>query len=584
MRSLVPLLALAACTAHRVEPREPVPFADGDMADISEASGIQQGNFAVDPPEGTVINDHSRLAFADVNGDRIDDIVMHSLYPNAQNGVPFEHLVFLGNGDGTFTDHSDASGLRDVQAAFFAFGDLDNDGDQDLFAGVDIPDLGSNAIYLNDGAGVFTVLPDAGVVEGTSKAANALFFDANGDGNLDLFVGNGGTAYLARDQFFFGNGDGTFTYDSDALPQAPRQPANGSVACDFDDDGDVDIFVSNYSVSSELGANQLWVNDGSGRFSERGVALGFASQATGNSWLPGTGHGTEPEPDRGPGEYIGSNGFGIDCADANGDGLLDIALATISHPVGSDYNRKWSDPSQLLLNQGPSADYAFVDAWAERGLPFNEGDLDVALVDIDLDGQLDISLSRESKYEANYDEDDQKGWFGLMLQDPSGFSSRGLLSGINDSSGETKRMKGAQNHAWADIDLDGDLDLLVGGRDQGGGRPNFLFENTVGQDNRHLVFYVEGDGSAVNRDGIGTRLRFTDDATLRVAEVKSSRGMYNSEDTQAVHMSLHDLSRGAVLTVQWPDGSAFEAKLGRDFGDGDRVLLRYPDTVEVLAE
>ena len=59
------------------------------FTDISEPSGIQIGNFDPDPPEAMVINDHSRLTFADLNGDGFDDIVMHSLYPNARNGIPF---------------------------------------------------------------------------------------------------------------------------------------------------------------------------------------------------------------------------------------------------------------------------------------------------------------------------------------------------------------------------------------------------------------------------------------------------------------------------------------------------------------
>ena len=82
---------------------------------------------------------------------------MHSLYPNPRGGIPFEHLVFLNQRDGTFRDASVESGLKDVQAGFFAFGDVDNDGDQDVFAGLDIqlPNQ-SSAIYLNDGNGRFT--------------------------------------------------------------------------------------------------------------------------------------------------------------------------------------------------------------------------------------------------------------------------------------------------------------------------------------------------------------------------------------------------------------------------------------------
>src|SRR5690606_7536891 len=116
----------------------------------------------------------------------------------------------LNNGDGSFRHHSDASGLRHVQAGFFAFGDVDNDGDQDIFAGLDIMLAGEhNRIFLNDGAAHFTEKEDAGVAV-KNLAANAVFADFNGDARLDLFVGNGQTGYLVSDQLFFGHGDGRF--------------------------------------------------------------------------------------------------------------------------------------------------------------------------------------------------------------------------------------------------------------------------------------------------------------------------------------------------------------------------------------
>jgi len=184
--------------------------------DISEASGIQLGNFDPEPPQSIPINDHSRLAFADLNGDGFDDIVMHSLYPNPDAGIPFEHLVFLNQGDGTFADHSDASGLRDIQAGFFAFADVDNDGDQDVFAGLDLPSLTGHqsAILLNDGDGVFTEFAGAGVAASQPTAATAAFADFNGDGSVDLFVGNGHTSYGVPDRLYWGNGDGSFTADA----------------------------------------------------------------------------------------------------------------------------------------------------------------------------------------------------------------------------------------------------------------------------------------------------------------------------------------------------------------------------------
>ena len=418
------------------------------FTDISQKSGIQDQNFVVAPTTPIPINDHSRLAFADINGDGYDDIVMHSLFPNPQAGVPFEHLVFLNNKDGTFTNFSDESGLRNVQAAFFLFGDVDNDGDEDIFAGLDIPLAGAaNVLLLNDGQGHFTVKANSGVegVPGNVVAGSASFADFNGDGKLDLYVANGQTSYIAPDQLFFGNGDGTFTeVTAKALPGNPSQPHNGVVVCDYDNDGDQDVFVSTYGVSEGLGHKILWENDGHGNFKNVALARGFAAQATGNYWLASTGHGTLPEPGMTEATYDGSNGFGIDCDDIDGDGLPDILLATISHPVDSDYSRKWSDPTQVLINQGAAGGFAFKNEFLARGLPFNEGDIDTGLADFDNDGRLDFAITRDNKYEPNYTTPQQLAWLGLFHQEAGGkFTSMGLESGINDTTIGRRRRRPA---------------------------------------------------------------------------------------------------------------------------------------------
>lgn len=529
--------------------------------DVSEKSGIQRGNFVPTPATPIPINDHSRLALVDVDGDGWDDAVMHSLFPNPQKGIPFEHLVFRNKHDGTFEDISESSGLRDVQSGFLVFADVDNDGDQDCFAGLDIDLPGqTSVVLLNDGKGRFAPKAQSGV-EKLKYVANAVFADFDNDGKVDLMLGNGQTTYPAKNALLLGNGDGTFSDVSERLPGVPTQPTNGLVACDYDDDGDLDVFVSTYGVSVRNGWNQLWENDGKGSFVDVAAERGFAALATGNYYNRATGNGRDPQPVAAD-KIVGSNGFGIDCADVTGDGLPDIWLATISHADGSDQSRLWSDPSQLLVNGGKGAGFAFKNEFLDRGLSYNEGDIDAAIVDFDNDGRLDLSVTRTDKYEASFSDPEQKGYFGLFQQGADGqFKSFGLVSGVNDLAAGGKRGKAGQNLAWADIDHDGDPDLLFGARDMGGGRANLLFENTVGQDNTWLALQVRGDGVKVHTDAFGTKVTVRIGDRVIVREKKSSRGTYDSIDGSTMLFGLGGAAacaggrNAARIEIRWPDGT-----------------------------
>ena len=534
-------------------------------------------------------------------------------------------------GDGTFEHFSDQSGLRAVQSGFLAFGDVDNDGDQDCFAGLDVPLPGkTSVVLLNDGKGHFSKKANSGVEALPPLAANAVFADFNGDAKLDLFIGMGHTSYKQANVLLFGNGDGTFVDKTNHLFGNLAQPTNGSLSCDYDGDGDLDIVVSNYGVSVLNGHNALFRNDGTGTFQNVAVEVGFAYLKTGNYWMEKIGvfSGDEPSP-KGNGP-VGSNGFGLDCGDVNNDGRMDIFLTAISHATPTTvYSRRWSDPTQLLINKDVAGQVRFVNEFIARKLPFNEGDVDGAMVDFDNDGRLDLSVSRDKKYEKGFSDIQQKAWFGLMHQEPDGsFASIGPESGINaldtqnsasldncNVDGDCKTpgekclvtrcrtpcsddagckasheichtggfcksllaMKNAQNHAWADIDNDGDMDLLVGGRDTGGGRPNFLFRNDVGAKLPWLKIRLQGDGTKVNRDAIGGRVAVSFKGGLKqLREVKSSRGMHNSMDSRWLHFGLGTHGCDYAVQVRWPDGtevglSAAQIKPGKAY------TLAYPD-------
>lgn len=587
-----------ASQANQCAPARPLsPPGEAFFTDISEASGIRQGNFDPNPPPTMKINDHSRLAFADIDSDGRDDIVMHNLFPNPRDGgIPFEHLVFRNAGGGRFEDWSDRSGLRGVQAGFFAFGDVDNDGDQDAFAGLDVP-LGEHGhqLLLNDGGGRFTPLPGAGVdiplVDANGNrfrfAGNAAFADFNGDAKLDLFIANGQTSAAAPDQLLLGRGDGTFANATDRLGEAIARPSNGLTTCDYDRDGDQDIFVANYGVSVQNGHDVLWENDGRATFRNVARERGFEAQQTGNYYLAETGYGRDRQSLTDPADVVGGNGFGIACEDVTNDGWPDLLVTNISHPNPQDFLRTWSDPSTLLVNGGPEADFRFENAWLDRELPFNEGDVDGGLVDFDNDGRMDISLSRDRKYESQtkadgtplYPDPEQHSWFGLLRQGPFGsFESLGRVSGINDLANDPPallRMKGAQNHAWSDIDRDGDLDLLVGGRAGGAaGRPNFLFRNEIGAENDWLAIHLVGDGQKVNRDAFGARVTLAYSDEVLVRELKSTRGMYNSMDTRVLHVGLGDRSCDYTLTVTWPDGTTL-TRSGAEIARNQFYTLYY---------
>ncbi len=458
----------------------------------------------------------NRILSADINHDDWPDLVLHETANNVDD--PDRVRVLLNDTAGGFLDFTTESGLNGYYTSLFAAGDVNNDGYVDLYGGVytdqQNPNPGSDTVFLNDGAGHFTQVENAGVEE-TSTTSAATFIDYDRDGLLDLYVGNWLYQYpysTAMPDFFFkGNGDGTFTDVSDQVGldlegQRWGQPCYGVTTCDWNNDGWTDIMVANYGY----GRNLLWANTGLGGFNEVGVEAGLAYDAIGGT--------------------TGGNTFGIDCGDFDNDGNLDAFLAEIAHPR----YQPDSDPSRLLRNTGSENDFAFENLTRDLGIYYDEGEVDAMWVDFDNDGDLDLFVA--SLYTLHFGRLYRQEW-------DHSFTDVTYLAGIwtHDSVGNN----------WIDYDRDGDLDLLVARRSTGAHL--HLYRNDVDNGNHWLQIRLVGVDS--NASAIGARVTVTTGDLQQIREVKGSKGHFSQQPPMTLHFGLGEHESIDHVTVRWPNGS-----------------------------
>ena len=349
-----------------------------------------------------------RVAWGDYDADGLPDLLL-------------DGRLFRNTGRGSFLETTATAGLpapAGVNGGLWV--DYDNDGDLDLF----LTSHGANRLWRNR-QGRFTdvtamAMPDV-PAEPTEAAA---WGDIDNDGRPDLYVANYELPAVergvcAQDRLYRNLGDGRFEDLSHRAGIWPDEPmcGRGVTWDDFDGDGRLDITVANY----RLDPNLLWINQGDGTFHDA-PAAGLR------------GHNTAG--------YFGHS-IGAVAGDIDNDGRTDLYVTNLAHPR----HLAFSDLSVLLMNQGPSAPL-FKDAFAGSGLRFEETSADPALGDVDNDGDLDLYVT--SIYPGRISH--------LYINDGNGhFTDRSWLSG--------SRMANAWGSAFADFDLDGDLDLLVASSD-----------------------------------------------------------------------------------------------------------------------
>lgn len=196
---------------------------DGNMTftDITEEAGLANIRFVC------------RALFGDIDNDGDDDLVI-----NRQNRAVT--LLFLNDGTGHFTDISSNSSLGYFPTALgTSFGDVDNDGDLDMYTGAGYSD--PNYLFLNDGNGFFTDVTAASGTTCHNYTRGTEFFDVDNDGDLDLVVANENRSA----QFFLNDGTGVFTDVTDMCGiNDGRAKAGPAVVGDYDGDGDLDVYIA----------------------------------------------------------------------------------------------------------------------------------------------------------------------------------------------------------------------------------------------------------------------------------------------------------------------------------------------------
>jgi len=468
----------------------------------------------------------TRASWGDIDGDGFDDLLIHNhRYPDQ----PDERLL-RNRGDGTFEDLSGTAGVVGRHSNLATFADLDGDGDSDLLLSVyynieNNPDpTWEDVLLLNDGAGQFTEKVDANVANG-STTATAAIADYDADGHLDIFAGNtrhhGDDVHYdqaMKDVLQKGAGDATFVDVTDDAGMAdqpssmyPDSPGfytltNGAIWTDYDGDGDSDLYVANYG----LARNFMWENQGDGSFLQVAAGRNLHADDRDGLWADGT-------------------SFGAHWADYDNDGDMDLFQTEISHPR---YHKYGSDASSLRRNPG-GAEPVFEIVTEEVGIAWDEGDYEASFIDYDNDGLLDLFVS--SVYGLHF------ARLYRQLPDHT-FIDWTWPAGI--------RQMNAKSHAWADVDRDGDQDLLVGSRQPGW--PAMLLRNEVGQDRSWLTVRLVGVED--NRDGIGARVEVAgSDGVVRTREVRAGGG-HTRQDSLPVEFGLGDEAGPVTLSIRWPSG------------------------------
>jgi len=469
-------------------------------------------------------------AFIDYDNDGWPDILLVNgeNWPGHQ-GETSTLRLYHNNHDGTFTDVTGKAGLAvPLFGMGVAVGDYDNDGFDDLF----ITALGQSHLFHNNGNGTFTDVTKAAGLWGPNEfSTGAAWVDYDRDGKLDLVVANyvqwsvPGDLYCTLDgthksyctpesykgssaRLWHNLGGGKF---EDATQKAdfydPTSKSLGVAVLDYNGDGWPDILLAN-----DTQPNKLYLNKRNGTFEEKAVSAGIAFSEDG----------------------VARAGMGVDAADYDRSGHPSIIITNFANQMLSLYH---NEGNGLFVDEAPRSDVGRATlVTLGFGCFFfdydNDGWPDIFVADGHIEDQIERVQKRVSYAEPPH-----------LFRNLGG----GKFQEVTESLGAAfARPKVARGAAYADIDNDGALDMLVS---TNGGRA-YLFHNE-GATNHSLRIKLVGTRS--NRDGIGASVR-VGNAKDQQWQMLRSGSSYLSQSELVLTFGLGSYTKVDALEVHWPSG------------------------------
>lgn len=435
------------------------------FVDVSESSGL-----------GGTPGFHHAIALADYDGDGLLDIYVGTrLGPNR---------LFRNVGGMQFEEKAALAGVADPGNTMSAIWvDVDNDGDPDLATG---NSNSANRFYLNNGNGTFTdVTDDWGMgVMATTRSINAA--DVNGDGWVDLYCSN----LTAQNTLWLNNGGTGFTNATFASGALDFGVAMGTIFLDIDNDGDQDLYLTHDANQTNI----LYLNNGNGVFTSAAAAAGL--------------------------DYQG-NCMGVDAADVNGDGFLDLYISNLY-------------PSELFLSNG---DGTYTASGAAAGVDDTGMTWGTSFFDYDQDGLHDLYIANDYLFSPAPN---------ILYHG----EADGTFTVVSSGDATLEHPYSDNGMAMGDLDGDGDLDVVIATHGATGQPGPTILRNDAAT-GHGLIIHLEGTTS--NRDAIGARATAYAGGTARIAEVHCGRG-YSGGAPLDLHWGLGAAAVVDSVVIQWPSG------------------------------